>query len=278
MDDSSGHAVDESASPHTDTMRFQNKVAIVTGGASGIGAAAVRLFAREGAHVAIGDLNSRAGNALADEIGPSAALYLACDVSRPTDIDTLVQTTASRFGAIDYLVNSAGIGPTPGTAPDITPEDWQRVVAVNLNSVFYACRAAIPHMRGRTTAIVNIASVSGLAGDNGLNAYNATKAAVINYSRTLAIDHAKDGIRVNCLCPGYIDTPLTAASNIRGLRDRWIEAIPMRRVGRAEEIADVIAFLLSEQSSYVTGAAIVADGGLMAWTGQPSLLEILHSR
>ncbi len=220
------------------------------------------------------DLNREKGDTVIAEIGAAQAFFQPCDVSKIEDVDALIAAAISRFGRLDLLVNSAGIGAPPSKTPDLDPKDWLNVMAVNLHSIFYACRAAIPHMRGKSAAIVNIASISGLAGDIGFNAYNASKAAVINYTRTLAIDHALEGIRVNCVCPGLIQTPLTAAAtDVGDLWDRWVAKAAMKRAGQPEEIADVIAYLLSAQASYVTGAAIVADGGSMAWTGQPNVLE-----
>ena len=181
---------------------------------------------------------------------------------------------AERFGRLDVVFNNAGIGAF-GRTPDLDPELWKRVIEVDLHSVFYGCRAAIPHLRrAGGGAIVNTASISGMGGDYGLAAYNAAKGAVLNYTRTLALDHARDGIRVNSVCPGPIDTPLAAPllANERIARE-YRERIPMGRVGTAEEVASVVAFLASDDAAYVTGAAIVVDGGLTAATGQPNFTE-----
>ena len=187
-------------------MRFKDKVALITGGGSGIGAATARLMAREGARVVVVDLILDAAQAVAQETG---GLALAADVADRTAVEGVVARTVEAHGLIDVLVNNAGIG-CFGRTPDLEPETWERVIAIDLNAVFYACRAAIPHMTGRGTAIVNTASISGMGGDYGFTAYNAAKAGVINYTRSLAVDHTREGIRVNALCPGLIATPLTA--------------------------------------------------------------------
>jgi meso-butanediol dehydrogenase/(S,S)-butanediol dehydrogenase/diacetyl reductase len=175
------------------------------------------------------------------------------------------------------VFNNAGIG-AYGRTPDLDPELWKRVIEVDLHSVFYGCRAAIPHLRrAGGGAIVNTASISGMGGDYGLAAYNAAKGGVLNYTRTLALDHARDGIRVNAVCPGPIDTPLAGPllANPTIARE-YRERIPMGRVGKAEEVASVVAFLVSDDAAYVTGAAIVVDGGLTAATGQPNFTRVFE--
>ena len=176
------------------------------------------------------------------------------------------------------LFNNAGIG-AYGRTPDLDPEVWKRTIEVDLHSVFYGCRAAIPHLRrAGGGAIVNTASISGVRGDYGLAAYNAAKGAVLNYTRTLAIDHARDGIRVNAVCPGPIDTPLAGPLLANeAIAREYRERIPMGRVGSAEEVAAVVAFLASNDAAYVTGAAIVVDGGLTAATGQPNFTRIFEA-
>lgn len=249
--------------------RFEGRVAVVTGGARGIGAATVRRLVAEGARVAVSDLDEAPGTALAKECG-DAAFFQRADVREPADLEALCAATVERFGRIDVLVNNAGIG-AYGRAPDLDPAVWRNVVAVDLDSVFYGCRAAIPIMReSGGGAIVNTASISGLFGDHGLLAYNAAKGGVVNLTRTLALDHAEDGIRVNAVCPGPVDTPLARALiEHEGIRADYAERIPMGRVGRPEEIASAIAFLASDDAAYVTGVMLVVDGGLTAGTGQP---------
>ncbi len=251
--------------------RFAGRVAIVTGAASGIGAATARLLAREGARVVVADLDSDRAWEVAAEIGGTAQ---AIDVADRLAVERLVAETVAAHGRLDILVNNAGIGSFART-PDLDPAEWDRVIAIDLHAVFYACRAAIPNMTAGA-AIVNTASISGLAGDYGFAAYSAAKAAVINLTRTLALDHAREGIRVNALCPGLIATPLTAgAAALPGLEPVWHDTIPMGRPGTPEEMANAIAFLASDAASYVTGTALIADGGQTAWTGQPNLFRYL---
>jgi meso-butanediol dehydrogenase/(S,S)-butanediol dehydrogenase/diacetyl reductase len=233
-------------------------------------------MASEGALVAIADLNADLGAAMVKELGEERAMFRTCDVAQRGEVEDLIEHVVRRFTRIDVLFNNAGIGSFAET-PDLDPDLWAQVIAVDLNAVFYACRVAIPHMR-RTGggAIVNTASISGLFGDYGFTAYNAAKGAVVNYTRSLAIDHARDNIRVNALCPGLIDTPLTeGARQMQGVVEMWTAGIPMQRAGTPAEMANVVAFLASEEASYVTGAIIVADGGKTAHTGQPDLRGVL---
>jgi len=249
--------------------RFENKVAVITGAASGIGAATARLLAREGAHVVLADLNDNGGASIAADLG-ATAMAIKCDVSSAADIEALIKAAVDRHGRIDILFNNAGIG-SFGTSVEIQPTEWERVIAVDLHSVYYACHFAIPHMP-RGGAIVNTASISGMGGDYRFAAYNAAKGAVINYTRALAVDHARDGIRVNALCPGLVDTPITAgAQQLPGLKEEWESRIPLGRAAQPEEMASVVAFLASEDASYVTGTIMVADGGTTAHTGQPEV-------
>jgi meso-butanediol dehydrogenase/(S,S)-butanediol dehydrogenase/diacetyl reductase len=256
--------------------RFSGRVALVTGAATGIGAATARRLAAEGARLGLGDLKQDEGRALAQELG-DAAFFQPVDVRDPDAVQGFVDATVAHFGRLDVLCNNAGIG-AYGRAPDLDPRVWHDVIAVDLHAVFYGCRAAIPHLqRGGGGAVVNTASISGLAGDYGLGAYNAAKGAVVNYTRVLALDHARDGIRVNAVCPGPIETPLTGPLLAHpGLVAEYGRVIPLGRVGRAEEVAAAIAFLASDDAAYVTGAMLVVDGGVTAATGQPNFTRILE--
>jgi meso-butanediol dehydrogenase/(S,S)-butanediol dehydrogenase/diacetyl reductase len=252
------------------TDRLTGRVAVITGGASGIGKATALRFLAEGARVVVGDLNAEAGAALLAEVGDDALRVQTTDVSDEQQVEALIATATTTFGQLDILFNNAGIGGM-GSTPALAPETWHRVIAIDLNSVFYGCRAAIPHMK-RGGAIINNASISGMAGDFGMAAYNAAKGGVVNYTRTLALDLARDGIRVNAVCPGAIDTPLFAgAKSIPELMEQWDARIPMGRLGRAEEVAEVVAFLASDAASYITGCILPVDGGQTAGTGLPDM-------
>jgi meso-butanediol dehydrogenase/(S,S)-butanediol dehydrogenase/diacetyl reductase len=260
--------------------KLAGRVAVITGAASGIGAATARELVSLGARVVLGDRDAEGGDAIARELdanaGAHVAVFRTTDVAVPADVEALVGTSAEHFGRLDILFNNAGIG-SFGETPDLPTEVWHHVIAVDLHGVFYGCKAAIPLLRrAGGGAIVNTASISGLGADHGFAAYNAAKAAVVNYTRTLALDHAKDGIRVNALCPGWTATPLVQHTlDIEALARAWKERIPMGRAGTAEEMAKTVAFLVSDDASYITGAAIVVDGGLSASNNQPNIPAIL---
>lgn len=253
-------------------MRFADKVAVVTGGASGIGAATVARLAAEGAKVLVADLNEPV------EL-PAGVVFRRTDATAPDEVAALIEAVRQHWGRLDVLVNNAGAG-WLGDSETTALEDWDRLFAINVRAVFIACKAAIPLMReSGGGAVVNTASISGLAGDYAMTAYNASKGAIVNYTRSLALDCAAHGIRVNALCPGLVDTPMSTG----GLADpvdraHWFERIPLGRAGRPEEMAAVIAFLASDDASYVTGAMMVADGGVTAHTGQPNFPERRRQR
>ena len=258
--------------------RFEDRVALITGAASGIGAATARRLSDEGARLVLGDRN---GDRLAEVVAELAADGVqvtghTVDVAVRAEVDQLVQTAVDTAGRLDVLVNNAGIG-MYGRITELTDEKWRRIMSVDLDSVFYASRAAYPHLAATRGAIVNTCSISGLFGDYGLLAYNTAKGAVANFTRNLAIDSAVDGVRVNAVCPGGVATPMLAAV-LAEHADRYQELVPLGRPAEPAEIAAAIAFLASDDASYVTGHNLVVDGGVTAATGQPDFRQMMGPR
>ena len=249
--------------------RFEGKVAVITGGASGMGEATVLAFLRGGGKVVVADINVEVDTF--KEFGDRVLMHRT-DVGEQPQVQALIDRTVSHFGRIDCLVNNAGIGNLTATE-DLQVEELDRVFRVNTASVVYACAAALPHMRRQGGgSIVNNASTSGLFGDAGLPAYNLTKAATVNYTRSLAGAVGRDNIRVNCVCPGDVNTPMSAVlQTIPKLRAAWNAAVPLGRAAEATEIAEAIAFLLSDAASYIHGAVLPVDGGLTSQTGLADL-------
>src|SRR5215831_15910710 len=253
------------------------RVAAVTAAGAGIGAATARRLAREGVHVVVADLSGRRAEAVAAEIASTGALteWLKMDAADPDGAQAVVRRALDTWGRLDIMVNNAGHAEV-APLDEITLEGWNRVLAVTLTGAFLGMKYCLPVMRKQGGgAIVNTASISGTAGDYGLSSYNAAKAGVINLTRSAAIENARHGIRVNCVCPGFIDTraaQILGAERADAVRRIHAAAHPIGRMGQAEEIARTILFLASDAASFITGAAVVADGGLTAHTGLPAFV------
>jgi meso-butanediol dehydrogenase / (S,S)-butanediol dehydrogenase / diacetyl reductase len=250
---------------------FKEKVAIVTGGASGMGAEVAKIIVQGGGQVILADINEVAGKALAAALGKSAR-FIRTDVTCIEDTQRVAAATQEAFGKINILFNNAGMGSLVDIST-LDPSEWRRVIDVNLNSAFYMTKAVLPYLQAvGGGSIVNTCSVSGLAGDYGMSAYNAAKAGLINLTRSFALDLAKTNIRVNAICPGIIaDTTMAAPlKDGPGGLTTWNARIPMKRTGRAAEVARVMAFVASDLASYMTGSVIVVDGGLTCHTGMPT--------
>lgn len=246
---------------------FSNFTALVTGGASGMGAQVARLFAAAGAEVLIVDANAALAEQTAREIGASA---FCGDVSQPEFCDRAVATAVQRTGRLDAVVNAAGTIARK-TGIDTTDEEWQRAMAVNAGGVFYMGRAAARHMRAHGGgAVVNFGSIWGELGGPGALAYASSKGAVHQVTRTFALELAREGVRFNCVCPGEVDTPmLRSAGRDRPMTDEEASAmaeriVPMGRLAQPEEIARVVVFLASDDASYMTGACVPVDAGYTA--------------
>jgi meso-butanediol dehydrogenase/(S,S)-butanediol dehydrogenase/diacetyl reductase len=251
--------------------RFEGKVVIVTGAASGIGAATARRFSSEGAFVALVDRNEVPLAKIAKELPAQFTLAHLADVSDSDSVDAMVATTVKRFGRLDVMVNNAGVY-EGGALSEITNEQWRKVMATDLDGVFFGCRAALPHLEKTGGSIVNTASVSGTGGDWATSPYNAAKGAVVNLTRSLALDLGSKGVRVNSVCPSLTRTGMTAdMMQDEKLLAKFRERIPLGRVCEPHEVAAVIAFLASDDASFVTGANVAVDGGVSASNGQPPL-------
>jgi len=252
-------------------LSLKGKAALITGGASGIGRATALLFAREGASISIADIDQNNGRAVAQSICERGgrAVYIPCDVTKADHCEETIKQTVRQLGDLNILVNNAGII-RRASVTETEEEAWDRVMAVNVKSVFLLSKYAIPHMaEGGGGVVINIASGWGLAGGPRAAAYCASKGAVILLTKAMAIDHGKDNIRVNCVCPGDTDTALLheearqLGESIEPFRER-AALRPLKRIGQPEEIAHAALYLASEASSFVTGTSLVVDGGGLA--------------
>jgi 3-oxoacyl-[acyl-carrier protein] reductase len=244
-------------------MRLNNKFAIITGAGSGMGQCIAETFAREGARVAVLDVNGDAAKAVARQIGKSA-IVLACDVARKSDIDAALQVTLAAFGRLDILVNNAGVAHVNKPVTEIGEAELDRVLAVNVKGLFLMSQAAVPvFRRNGGGVIINIGSTAGLRPRPGLSAYNATKGAVHTLTQTLAVELAPDKIRVCAIAPVATETPLlpTFLGPASGMREKFQATVPLGRLAKPQDIANVALFLASDEAEFITGNIVEVDGG-----------------
>lgn len=240
-------------------MRLQDKAALITGAGSGIGRAIALEFAREGARLLLAELDEESGKAVAEAVGAAGgeAQFQPCDVAKEADVKQAVEAAVEAFGKLDIMVNNAGVA----------QKDWDTTIAVNLSGVYYGCRLAAEQMvQQGSGVIVNMASMLGIIGIGMEDPYVAAKHGVVGLTKNFAIMYGPRGVRVNCICPGWIETPMTAViQNAEAIRQQLEEQTPLRRMGKPEEIAKAALFLACDESSFVTGTPLIVDGG---WTAR----------
>ncbi len=250
-------------------MKLHRKVTIITGAAAGIGEASARAFAREGARLVLVDLDGERLGKLTEELEQSGTMVLeiAGDVAESAVCRNVVDRVTNQFGRIDVLFNNAGIV-LNGSLLECTEDDWERTMGVNLKSMYMMCRAALPLMRKQGSGcIINMSSIAGTNGIPNRGVYSVSKAGVIGLTKSLAADFVKEGIRVNCICPATVDTPslrqrIASSADPEAALRSFVARQPMGRIARPEEIASMVLYLASDDSAFMTGQAIVMDGGM----------------
>ena len=249
--------------------RLDNKVALITGAASGIGAGIAERFSEAGASVVLFDINGEGALGMQRKLlRPGQALAITGDVCREEDVKGAVEQAVRTFEGLDILVNNAGIE-LPGTVVEMPSSDWDRQLNVNLKGVFLFSKYAIPHLRAHRGAIVNISSVHAFASYEGTAAYDASKAGMLGLTRAMALDHGREGIRVNAICPGYIDTPMLISPghsqpDIAAAMRQILGVHRLGRIGTPRDVADAALFLVSDAASFISGSVLVVDGAMTA--------------
>ncbi len=249
-------------------MALDGKVALITGAAKGIGKGCAEVLARERARIAVGDIDSAAGEKAAREIEDlgGKAVFVQADVSKAIEVQKMIAKVIEAFGQLDILINNAGYHISKNVE-DTSEEEWDYILNTNLRSVFLCSKYAIPHLRKTRGAIVNMSSMVGLVGQRNAGAYSATKGGIIAMTKGMALDFAGDGIRVNCICPGWVETPLVEdwfgqQADPQGTKQYIFGRHPLGRIATPEEIGNAAVFLCSEASSFITGVALPLEGGI----------------
>jgi NAD(P)-dependent dehydrogenase (short-subunit alcohol dehydrogenase family) len=245
---------------------MKNKTVIITGAASGIGKAAAQLFAKEGANVVVSDINEGQGNQVVKEISDKGgkAAFFKTDVSKPEEMKALVDFTLKTYGQLDVAVNNAGVGGEINPVGDMSIEGWNNIIAINLNSLFYGMKYQIQAMlKNGSGSIVNISSILGAVGFAGSAGYTAAKHGVVGLTQTAALEYSAQKIRVNAVGPGFIETPLLDALDA-DMKKQLVALHPIGRLGKSEEVAEIIFWLASDKASFVTGSYYPVDGGYLA--------------
>jgi NAD(P)-dependent dehydrogenase (short-subunit alcohol dehydrogenase family) len=251
------------------TQRFAGKVALVTGGASGIGRVTALALAKEGAKVTVADVSVEGGEATVKRVADAGgqAIFTKADVTKSSEVEAMVKETVKAFGRLDFALNNAGIDGVRARTADYPEDVWNQVIDINLTGVFLCLKFELPIMvKQKSGVIVNLSSVAGVTGFPGHAAYTASKHGVIGLTKTAAIDYAKVGIRVNAVCPAYTRTPMVTRmlENNPEFEAKLIDRVPLKRLGTAEEIAQAVIYLFSDAAAFITGHSLVLDGGIVA--------------
>jgi NAD(P)-dependent dehydrogenase (short-subunit alcohol dehydrogenase family) len=247
------------------STKFDGKTAVVTGAGSGIGRYSALALAREGASVVVSDVDTQGGQETVHMIQESngKAFFALCDVSQSNQVESLIQATVDTYGRLDYAINNAGVSMRPASTGELDEAEWDRVIGINLKSVYLCMKYELPHMQEiGGGAIINMSSLAGFRGKAGTLAYTASKHGVIGMTKTAALEYASDGIRINAISPGLTESGMTAGLDQRpDLADELIGLIPMGRMGLSQNIADAVVWLCADTASFVTGHVLVIDGG-----------------